>query len=72
MGPGSRFAWPGRRIMFVLIQDSKIMLDKNQIAAASKTLHDHWRAGTKFGGLDSAHRPHNRAEGYAIQGAIEN
>ena len=28
------------------------MLDKNQIAAASKTLHDHWRAGTKFDGLD--------------------
>ena len=24
------------------------MLDKNQIAAASKILHDHWRAGTKL------------------------
>src|SRR5438309_6898941 len=47
------------------------MLDKNQIAAASKTLHDHWRAGTQFGGLDTAQRPHDRAEGYAIQAAIE-
>jgi 2-keto-4-pentenoate hydratase len=47
------------------------MLDKNQIAAASKTLHDHWRAGTKFGGLDPSQRPHDRAEGYAIQAAIE-
>ena len=37
------------------------MLDKNAIAAASKTLHDHWRAGTKFSGLDdrsAAARPH--------------
>jgi 2-keto-4-pentenoate hydratase len=47
------------------------MLDRNQIAAASKTLHDHWRAGTKFAGLDTAQRPHDRAEGYAIQAAIE-
>ena len=48
------------------------MLDNNQIMAASKTLHDHWRAGTKFGGLDSSQRPRDRAEGYAIQAAIEN
>ena len=37
------------------------MLDKNAIAAASRTLHDHWRAGTKFSGLDAiaaAARPH--------------
>ncbi len=27
------------------------MLDKNQIAAASRTLHDHWRAGTKLANL---------------------
>ena len=47
------------------------MLDKNQIVAASKTLHDHWRAGTKFGGLDISLRPRDRAEGYAIQAAIE-
>src|SRR3954454_20239469 len=47
------------------------MLDKNQIAAASKTRHDHWRAGTKFDGFDPGQRPHDRAEGYAIQAAIE-
>jgi 2-keto-4-pentenoate hydratase len=48
------------------------MLDKNQIAAASKTLNDHWRAGTKFGGLETSQRPRDRAEGYAIQAALEN
>jgi 2-keto-4-pentenoate hydratase len=47
------------------------MLDRDEIAAASKILHDHWRAGTKFGGLDAAHRPRDRAEGYLIQAAIE-
>jgi 2-keto-4-pentenoate hydratase len=47
------------------------MLDHNQIAAASRTLNDHWRAGTKFGGLDATQRPRDRAEGYAIQAAIE-
>ena len=47
------------------------MLDKDQIAAASKTLHDHWRAGTKFEGLDTAMRPRDRVEGYAIQARIE-
>jgi 2-keto-4-pentenoate hydratase len=47
------------------------MLDRNQIAAASKTLHDHWRAGTKFTGIDADQRPRDRAEGYAIQAAIE-
>jgi 2-keto-4-pentenoate hydratase len=48
------------------------MLDKNQIAAASRTLHDHWRAGTKLANLDASQRPSDRAEGYAIQAAIEN
>ena len=47
------------------------MLDTNHIAAASKTLHDHWRAGTKFAGLDADQRPRDRIEGYAIQAAIE-
>jgi 2-keto-4-pentenoate hydratase len=47
------------------------MLDKNAIAAASKMLHDHWRAGTKFAGLDDSVRPHDRIEAYAIQGGIE-
>jgi 2-keto-4-pentenoate hydratase len=48
------------------------MLDKGQIAAASRTLHDHWRAGTKLGNLDASVRPRDRAEGYAIQAAIQN
>ncbi len=47
------------------------MLDQHQITAASRTLHDHWRAGTKFAGLEPAQRPRDRAEGYAIQAAIE-
>jgi 2-keto-4-pentenoate hydratase len=47
------------------------MLDKNQIAAASRSLNDHWRAGTKFGGLEASQRPRDRAEGYAIQAEIE-
>jgi len=47
------------------------MLDKNAIAAASKTLHDHWRAGTKFAGLEDRLRPHDRIDGYAIQAGIE-
>jgi 2-keto-4-pentenoate hydratase len=47
------------------------MLDNTKIAAASKVLHDHWRAGTKLGDLDSAIRPRDRAEGYAVQAALE-
>jgi 2-keto-4-pentenoate hydratase len=30
------------------------MLNKDQLAAVSKILHDHWRAGTKFAGLDAS------------------
>lgn len=48
------------------------MLDKDQIAAASRTLHDHWRAGTKLAGLEARLRPRDRSEAYAIQAAIEN
>jgi 2-keto-4-pentenoate hydratase len=48
------------------------MLSESQITAASRTLHDHWRAGTKLGGLEAALRPRSRAEAYAIQGKIEN
>jgi 2-keto-4-pentenoate hydratase len=48
------------------------MLGPDQIAMASRTLHDHWRAGTKFGDLEASLRPRDRAEGYAIQAAIEN
>ena len=47
------------------------MLDQNQIAAASRILHGHWRAGTKLGGLEEQLRPRDRAEAYAIQAAIE-
>src|SRR3954471_4569427 len=47
------------------------MLDQNQIAAAAKTLHDHWHAGTKIGDLDPSLRPRSRAEGYAIQAAMQ-
>lgn len=47
------------------------MLNKDQIVAASRTLHDHWRAGTKLGALETSQRPCDRAEGYAIQAAIE-
>src|SRR5436305_1907153 len=47
------------------------MLERNQVAAASQTLHDHWRAGTKIAALEDWHRPTNRSEGYAIQAAIE-
>ncbi|MEA2822613.1 MAG: hypothetical protein QOJ86_4617 [Bradyrhizobium sp.] len=47
------------------------MLDKDQTVAAAKTLHDHWQAGTKIGDLDPALRPRNRAEGYAIQAAMQ-
>jgi 2-keto-4-pentenoate hydratase len=47
------------------------MLDENRIAAASRTLRDHWRAGTKLRSLQALLRPRDRAEGYAIQAAIE-
>jgi 2-keto-4-pentenoate hydratase len=47
------------------------MLDENQIAAASRTLTDHWRAGTKLGALEDSVRPRDRAEAYAIQAALE-
>jgi 2-keto-4-pentenoate hydratase len=47
------------------------MLDKTAITAASRTLHDHWRAGSKLSNLDETMRPRDRVEGYAIQAAIE-
>src|ERR1043165_10025786 len=47
------------------------MLDRHQIASASQTLHDHWRAGTKLDELEAWMRPQNRVEAYAIQAAIE-
>jgi 2-keto-4-pentenoate hydratase len=48
------------------------MLDKNQIEAASRTLRDHWRAGTKLATLEASQRPRDRAEAYAIQAQLEN
>lgn len=47
------------------------MLDRNAIATASKTLHDHSRAGTKLSGLDETMRPRDRIEAYAIQAGLE-
>jgi 2-keto-4-pentenoate hydratase len=47
------------------------MLNEDPIAAASRTLHDHWRAGTKLAGLEPRLRPRSRTEPYAIQGKIE-
>src|SRR6478735_9576755 len=47
------------------------MLDRTQIAAASRTLNGHWRAGTKLGNLETTQRPHRREEGYAIQAELE-
>jgi 2-keto-4-pentenoate hydratase len=48
------------------------MLDNSQIEAAARTLHEHWRAGTKLANLGESQRPRDRAEGYAIQAALEN
>src|ERR1700753_817207 len=47
------------------------MLDKNEIAAASRTLNTHWRAGTQLGALEQSQRPRDRADGYAIQALLE-
>ncbi len=47
------------------------MLDINQIVAASRTLQNHWRAGTKLGNLAAAERPTSRRDGYAIQAELE-
>lgn len=47
------------------------MLGKEQIAAASQVLVKHWRDGTKLEVLDARLRPQSRAEGYAIQAALE-
>ncbi|MBR0968481.1 hydratase [Bradyrhizobium diazoefficiens] len=47
------------------------MLDKDQIAAASRELVRHWRDGTKLDALEKGLRPQSRADGYAIQAALE-
>jgi 2-keto-4-pentenoate hydratase len=48
------------------------MLDNDKIAAAAKTLNDHWRSGTKLESLDATLLPQDRREGYAIQAALAN
>lgn len=47
------------------------MLDKDQIAAASRLLVQHWRDGTKLDALERNLRPQSRGDGYAIQAALE-
>lgn len=47
------------------------MLDKDQIAAASQVLVQHWRDGTKLDALEVRLQPQSRAEGYAIQAELE-
>jgi 2-keto-4-pentenoate hydratase len=47
------------------------MLDAKQIAAASAALREQWRHGTKLANLPSSIRPHDRAQGYAVQAELE-
>ncbi|MDA9421965.1 MULTISPECIES: 2-keto-4-pentenoate hydratase [Bradyrhizobium] len=47
------------------------MLGNDQIAAASQVLVRHWRDGTKLDALEARLRPQSRAEGYAVQAALE-
>ncbi|WFU81436.1 hydratase [Bradyrhizobium sp. CIAT3101] len=46
------------------------MLDKDQIAAASQVLVQHWRDGSKLDALEPPLRPQSRADGYAVQAAL--
>ncbi|WP_234684171.1 2-keto-4-pentenoate hydratase [Bradyrhizobium monzae] len=46
------------------------MLDKDQIAAASQVLVQHWRDGSKLDALETRLRPQSRDEGYAVQAAL--
>jgi 2-keto-4-pentenoate hydratase len=46
-------------------------MDKDQVAAASRTITRHWRAGTKLAALEPSERPQTRKEGYAIQAELE-
>src|SRR4051794_26875097 len=46
------------------------MLEQQHITAAAKTLHDHWRDGSKLRELDASQRPCDRAEGYAVAAAM--
>jgi 2-keto-4-pentenoate hydratase len=55
-----------------ILSGFKTMFDKNQIEAASRTLRDHWRSGTKLATLEASQRPRDRIEAYAIQAKLEN
>ena len=46
------------------------MLDRDQIAAASRVLVQHWRDGSKLDSLETRLRPQSRADGYAVQAAL--
>ncbi|MGY4499666.1 2-keto-4-pentenoate hydratase [Bradyrhizobium sp. GM24.11] len=46
------------------------MLDKDQIAAASQVLVQHWRDGSKLDALETRLRPQSRTDGYAVQAAL--
>src|SRR5947209_6536521 len=47
------------------------MLDNDHITAASRVLVKAWRDGSKLDALEPRLRPQNRAEGYAVQAALE-
>jgi 2-keto-4-pentenoate hydratase len=47
------------------------MLDKDQIGAASRILVQHWRDGSKIEAIEAGLRPQSRADGYAVQAALE-
>jgi hypothetical protein len=47
------------------------MLNRDQIEAASRLLHGHWRAGTKIGALEDAMRPRSRTQAYEIQAELQ-
>ncbi|WP_298242281.1 fumarylacetoacetate hydrolase family protein [uncultured Bradyrhizobium sp.] len=47
------------------------MLDKDQTAAASRILFQHWRDGSKLDALEGRLRPQSRTEGYAVQAGLE-
>jgi 2-keto-4-pentenoate hydratase len=46
------------------------MLDRDQIAAASRVLVQHWRDGSKLDAIETRLRPQSRADGYAVQAAL--
>jgi 2-keto-4-pentenoate hydratase len=48
------------------------MLANDKIAAAAKTLNEHWHGGTKLESLEVSIRPRDRLEGYAVQAALAN